>query len=434
MAGKKNNTDAPKKQDYWSYVKRQFKKNKRALWSLYFVGFLAAIALFADFIANEKPIIAKYNGRIITPIFKGYAVDLGIGQWPKDLQNVLWKNLEYDWAVKTPVPYSPTNTDFLNAAFKDPLVKHNVKSKFYHHWLGTDDLGRDVLSGMIHATRIALLVGLVSMAIATFIGILMGAFAGFFGDNRLRISRASAFLVPLFMLIGLYYAFMARNYIISDAIGESITMGLFQIVLSVVMFVLISSLGWLLARPLKAIGWFGKKVNVPADIIVSRIIEIFVSVPRLFLIIAIVAAMNSPSLFMVMLIIGATSWTGIARLIRAELLRVRSLEYIEAADALGFSGTRTLLRHAIPNALSPVLIAIAFGIAAAILIEAFLSFIGIGVPAETQTWGSLLNLARGAPKAWWLATFPGFAIFITVTVFNLIGEGLTDALDPRLKQ
>jgi peptide/nickel transport system permease protein len=158
-----------------------------------------------------------------------------------------------------------------------------------------------------------------------------------------------------------------------------------------------------------------------------------VSIPTLFLIISIIA-IAKPSIFIVMAVIGLTSWTGIARFIRAELLRIRSLEYIEAANALGYSEFRTIFRHAIPNALSPVLIAVAFGIASAILIESTLSFIGIGVPPETMTWGSLLSSARQSTAAWWLAIFPGFAIFITVTVYNLVGEGLTDALDPRLKK
>jgi len=114
-------------------------------------------------------------------------------------------------------------------------------------------------------------------------------------------------------------------------------------------------------------------------------------------------------------------------------LRVRNLEYIEAAQAFGFSNFRIILRHAIPNALAPVLIAIAFGIASAILTESFLSFIGVGVPAEQVTWGSLLSLSRQYSSAWWLAIFPGMAIFFTVTIFNLLGEGLTDALDPRTK-
>jgi peptide/nickel transport system permease protein len=135
-----------------------------------------------------------------------------------------------------------------------------------------------------------------------------------------------------------------------------------------------------------------------------------------------------------MVIIGLTGWTGIAKYVRAELLRVRSLEYIEAAQSLGFSEWRIIFRHALPNSLTPVLITIAFGIASAILVESSLSFLGIGVQAELQTWGKLLSEAREDVSAWWLAVFPGLAIFVTVTIFNLIGEGLTDALDPRLKQ
>jgi peptide/nickel transport system permease protein len=202
--------------------------------------------------------------------------------------------------------------------------------------------------------------------------------------------------------------------------------------ISLVLFVIILFAGNLLALPFKAIPYLGKQVALPLDIIISRIIEIMVSIPTLFLIIGIVAIVK-PNIFWVMVVIGFTSWMSIARFIRAELLRVRSLEYIEAARALGFSGVRILMKHAIPNGLTAVLISIAFGIASAILVESFLSFLGLGVAADTITWGKLLSFARQSPSAWWLAIFPGFAIFITVTVFNLIGEGLTDALDPRLK-
>lgn len=166
-----------------------------------------------------------------------------------------------------------------------------------------------------------------------------------------------------------------------------------------------------MARGLQNAGFFGKKVSVPVDIIISRLIELMLSIPTLFLIISI-AAISKPSIFTVMAIIGFTSWTGIARFIRAELLRIRSLEFIEAAYALGFKERRILLKHAIPNALSPVFVAIAFGIASAILIEATLSFIGIGVPAETVTWGSLLSAARQSSGAWWLAIIPGFCHFL----------------------
>jgi len=149
---------------------------------------------------------------------------------------------------------------------------------------------------------------------------------------------------------------------------------------------------------------------------------------------SLVAILKKPSILWVMVIIGFTGWTGIAKYVRAELLRVRNLEYIEASQSFGFSEWRIIFKHALPNSLSPVLISIAFGIAGAILVESGLSFLGIGVQAELQTWGKLLSQAREEVSAWWLAIFPGVAIFISVTVFNLIGEGLTDAMDPRLKQ
>ena len=173
---------------------------------------------------------------------------------------------------------------------------------------------------------------------------------------------------------------------------------------------------------------------LPVDILISRFIEIFVSLPGFLLILSIIAIMKSPNLYVVMAIIGATSWTGIARLIRGELLRVRNLEYIEAAQSLGYSEWRIMFRHAIPNALTSVLISIAFGVASAILTESALSFLGIGVQADVVTWGKLLNEARNEVSAWWFAVFPGFAIFLTVTIFNLLGDGLNEALDPRLKQ
>lgn len=420
-------------QSYWAYVKRQFRKNKRAMFSLYVISFLLLIAIFADVIANEKPLVAKYKGTTTFPVFKSYAVGLGLTQWPPELQNVKWSDLDYDFAIFPPIPYTPQNMDYNNTEI-GPFAKQDVKSTRWRHLLGTDELGRDVASGMIHATRIAFSVGIISMSIATLIGILMGSLAGFFGDNRLQMSRIRFILNIIFLFFAFFYAFGARSYAFSDAAEASNISLLWQIIVSLLIFFGIMSIANLIAIPLKKIPALGKRMSVPMDLIISRIIEVFVSVPRLFLIISIVAIIRNPSLAVVMVIIGLTSWMGIARLIRGELLRVRSLEYIEAATALGFSDVRALLKHAIPNALSPVLIAIAFGIAGAVLTEAFLSFIGIGVPAETVTWGSLLNVARSYTRLWWLAVFPGFAIFLTITFFNLIGEGLTDALDPKLKK
>lgn len=421
------------KQDYWSYVKRQFRKNKRAVFSAYVVGFMALIALFADFIANEKPLVIKHNDAIYFPVFRDYAVNMGLTRWPEGLQNINWITTKFDFAIRPLIPYSPTTQDLFNAQYQSPIGSQNIESPRWRHWLGTEKIGRDVLSALVHGTRIAFQVGIVSMSIATLIGILMGAMAGFFGDNRLRVSRIRLWVTLILLVFAFFWGYSSRSYILSDAMGKSFFLFIFEFLVSTAIFLGVLGAGWLASTPLKRIPYLGQQVPVPVDIVVLRIIEILVSIPQMFLIIAIVA-IAKPSIFLVMAVIGLTSWTGIARFIRAELLRIRSLEYIEAADALGYSNMRILFRHAIPNALSPVLITVAFGIAAAILIEAFLSFIGIGIPPEVLTWGKLLSFARNAPSAWWLAIFPGFAIFITVTMFNLIGEGLTDALDPRQKR
>ncbi len=417
---------------YWAGVRRQFYKNRLAVWSLRFFGLILFIAAFADFLANEKPLACSIDGQTMFPVFKQYAVSAGLSSWDERFITRRWDEHTYDWAVFPPIPYSATTIDRFNRNFVGPFdEQRNLKSLQWRHWMGTDELGRDVTAGMIYGTRIAISVGVISMSIAAIIGILLGAIAGYFGDNKLQVSRIRIGLNLLGLFFAFFYAFIVQSYNLSAAAKSGHLVG--RILLSAAIFVGIMLVANLLVIPFRQIPLLGKKVTVAADILVMRFIEVINSIPGLLLILSIVA-ITKPSIFNVMVIIGLISWTGIARFIRAELLRVRNLEYIEAAQAMGFSEMRIVLRHAIPNALTPVLIAIAFGIAAAILTEAFLSFLGIGVAADQVTWGSLLNLARAKFQAWWLALFPGFAIFFTVTIFNLIGEGLTDALDPRLRQ
>ena len=428
------NKDAVKSLSYWAIVRRQFRKNKAAVWSLRFLILIFIIGMSADFIANEKPYYCVINGKSYFPVLKGVGVDLGIAKWPGELSNVNWHDLKYEKVVWPIIPYSTTTLDLKNKDYVSPFGQQNVESSRWKHYLGTDNLGRDVLSGMIHGTTVAMMVGVVSMSVALLLGLFFGSLAGYYGDNRLKMTRLTIFLNILFLPIALFYGFGVRSYILSDTLSISFIGFLFQFVFSILIFSFIMSIPNLLDRFFKKIPYLGEQISVPVDILVSRLIEILESIPSLLLILSIVAIVQKPSLFIVMIIIGLTRWTGIARYLRGELLKVRSLEYIEAAQALGFPEWRIILRHSLPNALTPVLISVSFGIASAILTESSLSFLGIGVPPEQVTWGSMLSLARGVPQAWWVAIFPGFAIFVTVTIFHLIGDGLTDALDPRLKQ
>ena len=168
-----------------------------------------------------------------------------------------------------------------------------------------------------------------------------------------------------------------------------------------------------------------------SDILLSRLIEIVICFPFLFLILAVIAFLP-PSIYNIMIVIGITRWTDIARYTRAEFVRLKGHEFTEAARALG-AGDRTIIfRHILPNSLAPVLVTATFGIASAILIENSLTFLGLGVQPPMPSWGGLLASAREQDFAWWLTIFPGFAIFITVTAYNLLGEGLRDASDPRV--
>lgn len=177
-------------------------------------------------------------------------------------------------------------------------------------------------------------------------------------------------------------------------------------------------------------GYYGGIV----DLVISRIIEIMMCFPGFIFIISLVAFLE-PSIYNIMIAIGLIGWTDVARLVRAEFLKIRNREYVEATQALGARDWRTIFRHILPNALAPALVVATFGIAAAILYESALSFLGFGVQPPTPSWGDILSQSRSYYDfAWWLTLFPGVAIFITVTAFNLVNEGLRDAIDPRLKE
>ncbi len=258
---------------------------------------------------------------------------------------------EIEWAIRAPVPYSPKDyqRDAGDTGLEAPFAAPDGRI----HWFGTDENGADVLSRMIHASRIALGIGLVATGIAMLIGIVVGGL----------------------------------------------------------------------------MGWFSGLVDLAG----MRLVEIFEAVPTLFLLLTFVAFFGR-SLYLMMVIIGLTGWTGYARFVRAEFLRLRRLDYVQAAVACGLPLRSILFRHMLPNGVAPILVAASFGIASAILAEAMLSFLGLGL-VDDPSWGQMLNQAvQSSTFNWWMAAFPGGAIFLTVFAYNLIGEALRDAIDPYLSQ
>ena len=176
-------------------------------------------------------------------------------------------------------------------------------------------------------------------------------------------------------------------------------------------------------------GYFGGRL----DTLIMRFVDIMLCFPSFFLILAVIALLE-PNIFTIMAVIGVTSWMGVARLIRAEILSLKEQEFILAARSIGAGPFRIIVRHLIPNAITPVLVSATLGIAAAILVESSLSFLGIGVQPPTPSWGNILTEGKSVLGiAWWLTVFPGLAILVTVLAYNLLGEALRDLLDPRLR-
>ncbi len=255
---------------------------------------------------------------------------------------------QYLWVVRAPIPYSPKDylRDYGDTGLEAPLATAGRR-----HWLGTDKHGADLLARMIHASRIALGIGLVATGIAMALGIIIGGLMGYFSG-------------------------------------------------------LVDMLG-------------------------MRLVEVFEAIPLLFLLLTLIAFFGR-SLYLMMVIIGVTSWPGYARYVRAEFLKLREQDFVRAAEACGLPLPAILFRHMLPNAIAPLLVAASFGVASAILAEATLSFLGLGL-VDDPSWGQMLNQAvQSSSFHWWLAVFPGGAIFLTVFGYNLLGEALRDALDPYL--
>jgi peptide/nickel transport system permease protein len=329
---------------------------------------------------------------------------------------------DYDRVIFAPVPYSAGYMDLTNHRFRSPLDKQEVKHWRFRHWLGTDQLGRDVLAGMIHGARSALVVGLFGTGIAVFIGILLGGCMGFFGDDRLRAGPMTFVGVASGLTLGFFYGSYAVNLL--SGLNQLAWIG--GLMTGTGVWVILSMTGYYTDRRL---GWLRWRLTL--DLLLMRLVEAVQAMPGMLLLLALIPLFLVPSVWNVVLIVGLIRWPGVTRFVRGEMLRIRALPYIEAAEGSGISLVRIFWRHALPNALQPVLVVAAFSISSGVLLEAFLSFLGLGLPSDQVSWGSLLNQARKHFDAWWLAVFPGIGIFAVVTSCNLIGDALQEWLDRR---
>lgn len=359
----------PRGESYAARTWSRLRRHHGGMLGLVIVVLLTVSGLTAPLVANDRPIVCQYQGRVYFPAVASYvdawvpwqslryelkSLELTEGWFPMSghyavLEGRSWKEVadapELGFALWPLVPWSPTQFD--------PSALKRKPGEDPQHLLGTDDQGRDVLARLLHGTVVAMLVGVVAMSISVAIGVTLGLAAGFFGRG--------------------------------------------------------------------------------VDLVLSRITEIVMCFPTFFLIIAVIAFLE-PSIVNIMMVLGLVGWTKFFRLVRGEVLKVRSLEYVTAARALGLPRWRIMFLHVLPNSLGPVFVAVAFGVANAVLAETSLSFLGFG-DTSVPSWGETVMQGRAyvSQGLWHLTIFPGLAIFVTLTGFNLLGEGIRDAVDPKLR-
>ncbi len=375
---------------YTRQVVKEVLGSRSARIGLAWVILLVLMSVFAPLLASSHPLLVKRDGHWSSPLIRNLSaadVILQIGFWSAIViyfwpgltagrRMLVWSGIlvfsivscsltihppelviydtyrvdaaagKIQYLLPAPIPFSP------NDHLRDqPGLRLTAPSRL--HWLGTTSDSADLLSNLLHASRIALSIGFISTGIALVIGIIVGGLMGYY------------------------------------------------------------------------VGW--------VDLIGMRIVEIIDAIPTLLLLLIFVAVFT-PNLYIMMAIIGVTSWVSYAFFIRAEFLSLRDRDFVHAARAAGLPIRSILFRHMLPNGLTPLIVSASFGVASAILIESTLSFLGIGLVDEAS-WGNLLNqaLGEGGTFYWWIALYPGLAIFLTVFAYNLIGESLRDALDPKLR-
>ncbi|MFO0596879.1 MAG: ABC transporter permease [Myxococcaceae bacterium] len=315
-------------------------RDRSGRWALVFLATLITVAVGADLIASDLPLAVRVDQQTwLLPCLTRPAALEG-----KDLSGA-------EWVVRTPIRYGPLQT---LAATRELRAEPPPWAPDDAHWLGTDELGRDVAARLIHGARVSLLVGFFTMVIAVLVGLALGGASGYLGGVT--------------------------------------------------------------------------------DVVISRVLEAVQTFPLVFFLLALLSLVRVQSLLPLILALGLTRWTEVARLARAEVLSLRSREFVLAARALGASKTRLITRHLLPNAVRPVLVVATFGVGAAILLETALSFLGIGVAPPTASWGELLTEAHRTlqhPGAWWLALFPGLAIASTVLAVNALGQAVQRVVEGR---
>jgi microcin C transport system permease protein len=328
----------------------RFRQSRRGYWSLIIFSVLFAFSLMAELVSNDKPLVARYNGQLVFPIFATYSEKAFGGDFesPADyLDPFIRQQFEKDgnWAI---YPLNHYSFDTLNYFSKAP----NPAPPSAENWLGTDDRGRDVFARLLYGFRVSVLFGIALTVTGVLLGMITGAIQGYFAGRT--------------------------------------------------------------------------------DLFFQRFMEIWGSMPELYLLI-IFASIFQPSIGLLLILLSLFGWMGLSDYVRADFLRNRNLEYVQAARALGLSNGQIIWRHVLPNSLTPVVTFLPFRMSGAILALTSLDFLGLGVPPSTASLGELLAQGKNNLDAWWIALSTFVVLTVTLLLLTNIGDALRNALDVRRK-
>lgn len=390
----------------------------KVLLSIFILGLLAPV------ISNDKPLYVKLNKKTYFPALSWNETSGDTDQI--NYNNTNWKTIENEGILFAPFTYSNVEFDYINAGFISPFEKQQFVNKQgqitemplrYRHWLGTGKKGEDVLAVLVYGARYTFIISFTAVAIALCIGLFLGILAGYYGNQHFKTTYLNLTGFFAGLLPGYFYGFYIRSLTISGAFASSQWNGLLQVKIGVLILLSIAVAGYLICDWISELLSIKKRIFIPFDSIITKTIELFVSIPALIMIISFAAIMK-PSLLTIILIIGLTAWTTIARLVRAEMMRLKNLDFIQSAKALGYHHPYIIIKHALPNISASLWTVVVFTIASAMIIEASLTFLGLGVPHNITTWGSLLAQSKDNFGAWWISLLPGTLIFTTLYCLN----------------
>lgn len=368
--------------------------NKRQKFYFYIIIAYAFVGLFNAFIANSKPIIAKDARGIVFPAMADFVGDLGFKYDDNYIQQP-----KYIWALYPPIRYHAKDIDVSHSGFKSP----SQCSKDSGHYLGTDQVGRDVAGGIVRGCYTSFRIGIFGTLLCGLIGIFIGLCMAYYG-NRIQLNLLEVITSSLCLILALFYMiFPLQNTVVNTI---------------VVLLLLAFAFGnqYLLGR------LTFRKYNLPFDNVIMGIIELRRSMPTLILVLVLFPIFSRPSINNVIFVIAILGWTNFARHARSESLSIKNRPFVTVAQMMGAGFLHIGWKHLLPNIATTMLVLASMNFGSNVLLESTLSFLGMGLPAEEVSWGSMLSVGRKNYFAWWMVLYPGIALFVLVYCINKVTE------------